>query len=250
MGGVVEAPVRDALDRALARSDAYRLLAAGFRDPDGPQAGELEPGALVSALEALGLPVPDEQRSALIRVAERDARAREHRALFGHTVAHGCPPYESEYGRRHIFGQTQELGDISGFYRAFGLAGAAGGERPDHVGCEIEFLAVVSLKEAYALARGEETKAEVCRVAAAAFLRDHLGRWTPALAGLAEQRTPGSGLATLAGLTADLAAAHAAELAVTPERLAPGDLRPLEAEPEPGESAACGPDDADQLVPR
>ncbi|OGN85823.1 MAG: hypothetical protein A2X23_13875 [Chloroflexi bacterium GWC2_73_18] len=249
MGTVAEAPARDALDRALARSDAYRLLAAGFRDPDGPQAAELEAEALASAIESLAIALSETERRGLARAAGRAERAREHRLLFGHTVAHGCPPYETEYGRRHIFGQAQELGDISGFYEAFGLTGVHGGERADHVACELEFLAIVALKEAYALARGDETMAEVCRVAAAAFMRDHLGRWAPAFAGLIQQRAPACGYAALAALAARVVAGHAAELAVAPERLGPADLRPVEEEPD-GLDFACGVDEADPAIPR
>jgi len=236
------------LDRLLARSDAYRLLGAAFRDPDGPLGAPLEVDDLVSAFAVLDLPVTGPERARLDDAAGLAERALEHRRLFGHTVAHGCPPYETEYGRRHVFGQAQELGDVSGFYGAFGLRPAPGGERPDHLACELEFLGVVALKEAWALARGEAEPAEVARAAAAAFLRDHLGRWLPAFASLAAQREPGSGYAVLASLAARLVADHAADLAVAPERLGPGDLRPVEGEPD-GFSFACGVDEADPPIP-
>ncbi len=237
-----------ALDRLLARADAYRLLAAAFRDPDGPLAAPLEIDDLVAALAALGLPVAGAERTSLDAAAGLTERAAEHRRLFGHTVAHGCPPYETEYGRRHVFGQAQELGDVSGFYGAFGLRPAPGGERPDHLACELEFLAVVALKEAYALSREDAAPAEVARAAAAAFLRDHLGRWAPAFASLAVRRGPGTGYAVLASLAARLVADHAAELAVAPERLGPGHLRPVEGEPD-GFNFACGVDEADPPIP-
>jgi TorA maturation chaperone TorD len=175
-------------------------------------------------------------------------RAAEHRRLFGHTVAHGCPPYETEYGRRHVFGQAQELGDVSGFYAAFGLRPAPSGERPDHIACELEFLAVVALKEAYARARTADAQAGVARDGAAAFLRDHLGRWLPAFAALARQRAPGSGYAVLGALAARLVADHATEFGVAPDRLAPGDLRPIDGELD-GLTFACGVDEADPAIP-
>src|SRR3989304_5935155 len=67
--------------------------------------------------------------------------------------ARGCPPYETEYGRRHGVGQAQGLADIAAFYNAFGLTTSAGGERVDHVSAELEFLAVLAPKEALALGR-------------------------------------------------------------------------------------------------
>ena len=241
-------PPAEALDRILARADAYRLLGAGFRDPDGPLAAPLEVEDIVASLATLGLSVSAGERAALEELAPRAARAVEHRRLFGHTVAHGCPPYETEYGRRHVFGQAQELGDLAGFYAAFGLRPAPSGERPDHVSCELEFLAVVALKEAYARARGDDALAGIAREASAAFLRDHLGRWLPAFAALAAQRAPGSGYGALAALTARVGADHAAELCVAPDRLAPDDLRPIDADPD-GFTFACGVEEADPAVP-
>ena len=44
-----------------------------------------------------------------------------YRALFGHTVRGPIPPYETEYGNEALFQQPQEMGDLMGFYQAFGL---------------------------------------------------------------------------------------------------------------------------------
>jgi TorA maturation chaperone TorD len=74
--------------------------------------------------------------------------------------------------------QSQEMADISGFYRAFGFqVGGEQRERPDHLASELEFLYVLSLKEAYAAQQGIDEHVEVCVEARHAFLRDHLGRW-------------------------------------------------------------------------
>jgi TorA maturation chaperone TorD len=180
-------------------------------------------------------------RLALRGLVDRDARAAEHRAAFGHVVAHGCPPYETEYGRRHLFGQAQELADIAGFYGAAGLRPGAASERPDHVACELEFLAVAVLREAEALARGADEPAARARELIAAFLRDHAGRWLPAFAAQVERRAPGTGYAALATLTARLVADHALELGVEPEMLGPEDLRPVDGPPE-AFRFACGPE--------
>jgi TorA maturation chaperone TorD len=240
--------IADGLDRALARADLYRELAAGLRDPDGPQAAGIEPEIIEEAVTILGLPCSTAARSAIRAADTPPARAPEHRRLFGHVVAQGCPPYETEFGRRHVFGQAQELADIAAFYNAFGLVPAGGGERLDHVAAELEFMAVLALKEAFGLARDEADPADRARSAAAAFLRDHAGRWIPALAALIEQRAPGGAYAALAGLSSALVQDHGRELGVEPEALGPGDLRPILEEPD-GFAFECGVD-ADDDVPR
>lgn len=236
------------LDLLLARADAYRLAAAALRDPDGPTAGELELEALLDALGVLGLEASVEQRAALARIVDRAARAAEHRRLFGHTVAHGCPPYETEYGRSHVFAQVQELADITAFYAAFGLRPTPRLERPDHLAVELEFVGLLTLKTALALARGETERARMAREATAHFLADHLGRWLPALVGLAARRSVAPGIAALLGLVETLVAEHARALGVVPDQLGPDDLRPVLGEPD-GFVFPCGPAEADPTPP-
>lgn len=104
--------------------------------------------------------------------------ADERGALFGHTVRSACPPYELEYGSSEVFQQSQALADIAGFYGAFGvqLSGSLA-ERPDHVVPEWEFLGLLSIKEAQAIAAGRVDAAVCCRDAQRAFLKDHAAIW-------------------------------------------------------------------------
>lgn len=236
------------LDRLLARSDAYRLVAAALRDPDGPAAGELELDALLEACTVLGLDVPATERAALASIVDRRVRAAEHRRLFGHTVAHGCPPYETEYGRRHVFAQAQELADIAAFYAAFGLRPTPREERPDHLAVELEFAAVLALKTALAAARAEDDQLTVATEAARRFLADHLARWLPALAGLAARRSGAPGLIALLDVAEALVADHARSLGVAPDRLGPDDLRPIVGEAD-GFVFPCGTAEADPDPP-
>jgi TorA maturation chaperone TorD len=107
----------------------------------------------------------------------------EHRRLFGHTARGEVPPYETEYGNEALFQQPQELGDLAGFMRAFGLTlRAEAHERIDHVSCECEFLAFLACKEAYATEHGDEQMRTATLRATQLFLRDHVGRFAPALA--------------------------------------------------------------------
>jgi TorA maturation chaperone TorD len=237
-----------AIDRLLARSDAYRLIAGAFRDPDGPLGEDLPADDLIGALADLGLrPGPAESRQ-IRGVRRRVERGREHRAIFGHTVAHGCPAYETEYGQDQIFGQAQELADIAGFYGAFGLVPAAPGERPDHITCQLEFLGVVALKEALAVARDESEHAAVCRDAARSFLAEHLGRWLPALVARVAERAPGTGYAALIGATQRLVSDHAAELGVLPVASGSLQLRPVSPEAD-SFAFSCGVEEGDPDIP-
>ncbi len=86
-----------------------------------------------------------------------------------------CPPYEAAWVRRD---KGAILGDISGFYRAFGFQGAdANGVRPDHLAAQLEFLAVLRVMEAQALQRGALEAADITREAYVNFLLEHISEW-------------------------------------------------------------------------
>lgn len=106
-----------------------------------------------------------------------DALQAEHRRLFVRPLV---SPYQTSYGSASggMGGKTQQLADISGFYRAFGFQ--VGGERPDHLGAELEFVALTCVKEAYARLSANPEGAEVCAQSRRTFLREHLGAWVPA----------------------------------------------------------------------
>jgi len=89
------------------------------------------------------------------------------------------PLYETSYegGRGSPGGATFQMADIAGFYRAFGFE--VSGERPDHLVPELEFLALVLMKEAYARISGDAEGAEVCATARGKFVAEHLGAWLP-----------------------------------------------------------------------
>jgi len=107
-----------------------------------------------------------------------------HLRVFGHTVRGDCPPHELEYGelKADALFQPHRLADIAAFFSAFGLEVANDAvERVDHIAMECEFYSVLCAKEAIAEHTSEEEGAiELCRNAQKQFLREHLGRWTPA----------------------------------------------------------------------
>ena len=86
-----------------------------------------------------------------------------------------CPPYETSYNPERSFSKTNDLADIAGFYMAFGIKHKD--EAPDHIVSELEFMGLICLKEALAVANSMMDEAEVCSEARRKFLSEHLGNW-------------------------------------------------------------------------
>lgn len=135
-------------------------------------------------------------------------------------------------------GVTPRLADIAGFYSAFGFA--VHHERPDHIVAELEFMAILLLAEADALADGHTDQAEIAADAARVFLRDHLGTWVVAWAsrvGEIEQLAPWFPVAAAA---ADLIAGECHDRHVIPLCLSPVLPSDQGIEPSDGDLPECG----------
>lgn len=90
------------------------------------------------------------------------------------------PIYETEYDRRRALAKGNELSDIAGFYHAFGFeldSRVDGMEMLDHVGIELEFYALLLMKEAYLSEAGDRAGESIVGDARAKFLNAHLGRF-------------------------------------------------------------------------
>jgi TorA maturation chaperone TorD len=164
-----------AVEQGTTRAAWWRLLSLGFSVPS--EEGLAEAEALAEALaECEGSEELDAFLEALRREGLDELRTRHH-ALFGGAVR--IPPYEGSYELDPIR-QGRELADVAAFYRAFGAeAHGPAHERPDHAGCELEFLAFLELRRLDPDAGDGELAEEI----GAAFLRDHAGRWLPAFFG-------------------------------------------------------------------
>ncbi len=115
----------------------------------------------------------------VLRRARKDIDAERlapvHFVLFEASVL--CSPHETEYVR-DPFAKAARLADIAGFYAAFGLrVSSQHPTTPDDVCTELEFVALATRREAYALVQGWDDRAAVCRDASRTFLESHLGRW-------------------------------------------------------------------------
>jgi TorA maturation chaperone TorD len=249
------------ISRALARCVLYDALALAFRPPTEETLRRLTHPEEVQALAAAAVLLDPDGGAGLEEAVRRlggspcgccqaerrvdslpDLAAR-HQALFGHTTRGAVSAYETEYGEDNAFQQPQQLGDVCGFLGAFGLQLAPGErERVDHVSVECEFMAFLARKEAYALEHGEEEMARAVRRAQRLFLRDHLGRFAPALGRLMARELPSGFYAALGDLCRRFVTAECAreEVPAGPEFL------PLRAPAEDETPMACG--TADELI--
>jgi TorA maturation chaperone TorD len=234
----------NALAIDLAREVVYRFLAAALRTPGEPGwQAVLDPDNQALVREAAGLlretprtesvplgfgELPPEDLDLAPCLAALpgsvDELADEHRRVFGLVYTGECSPYETEYHRSgEAFFAAQQMADVAGFYRAFGLEMSASlADRPDHVALELEFVAFLLLKRRLAHPDGEPEGAErvaVCDEALQAFFRDHLSWWLPSFA-TALRRRAGSGFYAGAGQAlAALLPLERARFGVGPPRL-------------------------------
>lgn len=134
--------------------------------------------------------------------------AAEYQRTFGFIMCRECPPYETEYHlNEDTFFRAQQMADVAGFYRAFGLHVRDDlRERPDHAALELEFLALLLFKHRTALAQSDDDAAEqhaaICRDARVAFVRDHVSWWLPSFAVALRKKSPTGLYAAVANLLA------------------------------------------------
>jgi TorA maturation chaperone TorD len=193
----------------LARECLYRYLSAALSDPYTCDVSLLwEPNnrqiarcaAELLREEASETPVPlgfgelppsqlDLTRFSRELRSSLEQLRNEYDHVFGLVLSRECPPYETEYcSSSEPFFRAQQLADIAGFYRAFGLQTAkAMPERPDHLALELEFMSFLLRKERMARASAginpsAMEQADVCAEAQQSFFRDHLAWWVPSFA--------------------------------------------------------------------
>jgi nitrate reductase assembly molybdenum cofactor insertion protein NarJ len=121
-------------------------------------------------IAALSLPEgADDVRSAYLELFDR---GKERASL-----------YETEYGRMRGMSKGNDLADISGFYNAFGFSVSPDvHEMQDHIAVELEFYAMLLLREQALAEIGNAEGQEIVADARKKFLVDHLGRLARAVA--------------------------------------------------------------------
>jgi DMSO reductase family type II enzyme chaperone len=198
----------------MARSFLYRLLARAYEDPTEKAWEDLTSEAslemLDSVVRSLTSATPRLTEAALALRSQLKPELFEpffaaYLAAFGHAARGRCPLNEIEYGdiKADPLFQPHRLADLAAFYRAFGVEIAEDAdERQDHICLELEFMCVLAAKEAYALEYQLDSDAlSLCRDAQKRFLREHLGRWTPAFTRRLARMAGDSPLGALANFT-------------------------------------------------
>jgi len=265
-------PLKDspAVERALSRSKLYLLLSWIYLYPEDDefldylQSGEfVEDGkaALVSlegALEGHGGEEGRENLQSTFKHFDaiedwvssegvnwniQDLRD-DHRRVFSNVIALDCPPYETLFGNDHVFGQSYTMGDIAGFYNAFGLQLAQDiHERLDHLSVELEFLHFLAYKESYARCHDGPEKLQTVVDAEKKFVKEHIGRWVPLFSGMLKKKADYGFYKIMAELTADWVAFDVAFLGVTPQPYSETDYRPANLIAPEGNQFECGAQD-------
>jgi len=154
--------------KLLREAAAWRLLGRLFECPNEPWRVEID---------ALARELGDEDLRTAVAVAGDVATEGQYHSLFG--------PGGPASPREATYHDTLELGslmsELAGYYEAFAYAPLLE-ESPDHVAVEIGFIAYLKLKQAYALADGDEDRANISARAATQFAADHLAMMAATLA--------------------------------------------------------------------
>ncbi|MFO0709985.1 MAG: molecular chaperone TorD family protein [Sandaracinus sp.] len=151
----------------LERAATYRFLALLF----GPPSDELR-DELTSLAEVVA-PSLREDATAVAAATSKELQGLYHQLLG---ASGRVPDGESAYDDNSAAGRGPLVADVAGFYRAFAFP-AEPPNTPDHIGHELDFLAWLAMKSAYARHEGLDEQREIVEAARASFLRDHLGRW-------------------------------------------------------------------------
>ena len=231
------APLQSAIDLAVARSFIHRWLAKAYEDPMPETWRWLTQAQTIYSLRAANvfagqslLPSAETMINAL-QPGGFDSFFNAYLAAFGHAARGSCPLNEIEYGdiKADPLFQPHRLADLAAFYRAFGLEVTEdAGERQDHLCLELEFMCVLAAKEAYAHEHQlDADQFAQCRDAQKKFLREHLGRWTPAFARRLAAATNDPALRALAEFTRAFIESECVRFGVNPgsEELS---LRPVD----------------------
>ncbi|WP_028572653.1 TorD/DmsD family molecular chaperone [Desulfonatronum lacustre] len=169
----------------IARLETYKALAGCFFPPDDHLPQNVEnlaahaptwvTGIQDSALTMLESLPGDEQGREALRV--------EHAKLFFGPFEVLAPPFGSVYFHVNKMLSHESIDDAAERYREAGVTSAPdGGNPPDHITAELEFMYYLLFQEHAALCRDDVTVAREWRDRRTDFFPIHLGAWGPLFA--------------------------------------------------------------------
>ncbi|OLB55979.1 MAG: molecular chaperone TorD family protein [Nitrospirae bacterium] len=259
-----------AVERALGRSKLYLLVSWSMLYPEDDefldylQCGEfVEDGrsalaSLIAALDSIGGERARSKLTALSQYLDQiegwvatecanwqvtDLQS-EHRRVFSNVITLDCPPYETLFGNDHVFGQAHVMGDIAGFYKAFGVELSQDvHERMDHLSVELEFMHFLAYKESYARCHDGPEKTQIVVDAQKKFIKDHIGRWVPLFSKMLVKKADSGLFRYMADFTSDWIDFDAAYLGVNPQPYSEAEYRPATFSAPEGQTYECGAQD-------
>jgi nitrate reductase assembly molybdenum cofactor insertion protein NarJ len=144
----------------LAEAAEWRLLGLLLACPHGDWRDQVA---------ALAAEVHDDSLQTAAQAALDEATESGYHTVFGP----GGPGAPREVSHRQATLTGDYLAELLAFYHAFAYC-PPHDEPPDHIAAEIDFIAYLQLKQAYAVARSDETQAAVTAQAMQSFIQDHL----------------------------------------------------------------------------
>ncbi|UVT16733.1 MAG: molecular chaperone TorD family protein [Nitrospira sp.] len=259
-----------AVERALNRSKIYLLISWSLLYPEDEEfldylrCGEFvdDGRTALDALEAaLGSESSERAKGKLGLLKKQLARVEsliasecvnwqlsdlqsEHRRVFSNVITLDCPPYETLFGNDHVFAQSHVMGDISGFYKAFGVELSKDiHERLDHLSVEFEFMHFLAYKESYSRCHDVIEKTQIVVDAQKKFVKNHIGRWVPLFCRMLTKKADSGLFKLVADMTADWMEFETAFLGVTPQPYTETDYRPATFSSPEGQTYECGAQD-------
>ncbi len=168
--------------RTGGRSLLYSLLSRGFRFPSQELVDSVRKGqfadAVQSATASLAYGALNGGELGRGTALSYENFQSTYIGLFevGGDYGPPCPLYEGEYGG----GRMKVMEEVLRFYHHFGLRlSTEKRDRPDHLASELEFMHLLTFKEAEALAKGQQGSAYL--KAERDFLRFHLSDFVAAV---------------------------------------------------------------------
>ncbi len=166
-------------DSAFKRSLVYEVLSYAFIEPSTEFFEFVKSGELFAIIRDALISHPEVREVDMSPIIDAVVEARNidmervgnlYQGLISprHSFLHECRYHNP-------FSAYNEMADIAGFYTAFGLGFDK--ERSDHISMELEFMRLLTLKEAKALMDNEPENLNICISAQKRFLESHPGRW-------------------------------------------------------------------------
>lgn len=203
----------------LVRAEGYRLLALALGHPD------------LDELRAELAAAPVELCTIGALGAHLDAGVRfEHTRLFAQSTP--VSPYEGSYVRGD---KGVLLGQLAALYELFGVKVSAEHEPPDHIGCELEFSALLAVKRALCLRDGPSERLDIVERARGVFMQEHLGRWAAPFAARLRETSEHEFFRVLADVLTDFVERDLHENGWRAERLFEGRSLPVLDDPDESE---------------